>query len=101
MPPAFPPVPMTGYAEYMRAALQLAARNLGQTWPNPAVGTVIVRDGKIIAEGWTARGGRPHAETQALKQAGTAARGAASSHSPRGRSPAPSPSPSRTTGTAR
>lgn len=60
----------------MQAALSLAQRNLGQTWPNPAVGAIIVRDGKIIAEGWTARGGRPHAETQALDDAGAQARGA-------------------------
>lgn len=62
-------------ASLMRRALDLAKRNLGQTWPNPAVGCVIVKDGNIIAEGCTARGGRPHAETQALQQAGSAARG--------------------------
>ncbi len=59
----------------MRAALSLAERNLGQTWPNPSVGAVVVRDGTIIAEGWTACGGRPHAETQVLKN--TDAQGAA------------------------
>jgi len=60
----------------MQAALSLARRNLGQTWPNPAVGAVIVKDGKIVAEGTTARGGRPHAETQALEDAGALAKGA-------------------------
>ena len=62
--------------EYMRAALNLARRNLGQTWPNPAVGCVIVKDGRVVGRGWTARGGRPHAETEALARAGAAARGA-------------------------
>jgi diaminohydroxyphosphoribosylaminopyrimidine deaminase/5-amino-6-(5-phosphoribosylamino)uracil reductase len=51
---------------YMQRALELSRRNLGQTWPNPAVGAVVVRDGNIIGEGWTGRGGRPHAETEAL-----------------------------------
>jgi diaminohydroxyphosphoribosylaminopyrimidine deaminase/5-amino-6-(5-phosphoribosylamino)uracil reductase len=60
----------------MRAALQLARRNLGQTWPNPSVGAIIVKDGHIIAQGTTARGGRPHAETEALLQAGAQAQGA-------------------------
>jgi diaminohydroxyphosphoribosylaminopyrimidine deaminase/5-amino-6-(5-phosphoribosylamino)uracil reductase len=61
---------------FMRIALNLARRNLGQTWPNPAVGAIVVKDGMIIAEGWTARGGRPHAETQALEDAGALAKGA-------------------------
>ena len=60
---------------YMLRALELARTNLGQTWPNPAVGAVIVKHGAIIGEGCTARGGRPHAEPQALAQAGEAARG--------------------------
>ena len=45
-------------------------------WPNPAVGCVIVRDGRQLGRGWTQPGGRPHAETEALTQAGAAARGA-------------------------
>lgn len=55
----------------MTMALRLARRGLGDTWPNPAVGTVIVnRDGsRILGRGWTQPGGRPHAETQALDQA--------------------------------
>ena len=60
----------------MRIALRLAARNLGQTWPNPAVGALVVKDGQIVGQGRTARGGRPHAETEALAQAGHHARGA-------------------------
>jgi diaminohydroxyphosphoribosylaminopyrimidine deaminase/5-amino-6-(5-phosphoribosylamino)uracil reductase len=58
----------------MRAALLLAGRGLGRTWPNPAVGCVIVdRKGEVVGRGWTQPGGRPHAETQALKMAGAAA----------------------------
>jgi diaminohydroxyphosphoribosylaminopyrimidine deaminase/5-amino-6-(5-phosphoribosylamino)uracil reductase len=60
----------------MALALTLGRRGLGNTWPNPAVGAVIVKDGKIIGRGWTQPSGRPHAETQALKRAGRAARGA-------------------------
>lgn len=60
----------------MRAALALARRSLGRTWPNPAVGCVVVKDGRIVGRGRTQEGGRPHAETEALAQAGTAARGA-------------------------
>jgi len=61
---------------HMRAALALAARGLGRTWPNPAVGCVIVKDGRVIGRGWTQPGGRPHAETEALARAGDAAQGA-------------------------
>ena len=53
----------------MAIALRLAERGLGQTWPNPSVGCVLVYSGKIVARGWTQRGGRPHAETEALKRA--------------------------------
>ncbi len=60
----------------MRAALALARRGLGNTWPNPAVGCVLVRDGLVVGRGHTAPGGRPHAETAALAMAGPAARGA-------------------------
>ena len=60
----------------MRAALALARRSLGRTWPNPAVGCVIARDGRVIARGRTRDGGRPHAEADALAQAGDAAKGA-------------------------
>lgn len=57
---------------YMALALSLGRRGMGRVWPNPAVGCVIVRDGVIIGRGRTADGGRPHAETQALAQAGHA-----------------------------
>ncbi|CAN5917935.1 bifunctional diaminohydroxyphosphoribosylaminopyrimidine deaminase/5-amino-6-(5-phosphoribosylamino)uracil reductase RibD [soil metagenome] len=53
----------------MRAALALARRSLGRTWPNPAVGCVIVKDGQVIARGRTREGGRPHAEADAIAQA--------------------------------
>ncbi|MCT8159336.1 bifunctional diaminohydroxyphosphoribosylaminopyrimidine deaminase/5-amino-6-(5-phosphoribosylamino)uracil reductase RibD [Pseudoruegeria sp. SHC-113] len=61
---------------YMRLALTLAARGLGRCWPNPAVGCVLVRDGRIVGRGFTQPGGRPHAERVALAQAGDLARGA-------------------------
>jgi diaminohydroxyphosphoribosylaminopyrimidine deaminase/5-amino-6-(5-phosphoribosylamino)uracil reductase len=61
---------------YMALALELGRRGLGRTWPNPAVGAVIVKDGIIIGRGWTQPGGRPHAETEALRRAAGAARGA-------------------------
>lgn len=60
----------------MALALSLGRRAQGNAWPNPAVGCVVVRDGRIVGRGWTAPGGRPHAEPQALAQAGAAARGA-------------------------
>ncbi|WP_132544613.1 bifunctional diaminohydroxyphosphoribosylaminopyrimidine deaminase/5-amino-6-(5-phosphoribosylamino)uracil reductase RibD [Rhodovulum euryhalinum] len=60
----------------MALALSLGARGLGRVWPNPAVGCVIVQAGRIVGRGWTAPGGRPHAEPQALAQAGEAGRGA-------------------------
>lgn len=61
---------------YMRLALSLGRRGQGQCWPNPAVGCVIVKDGRVVGRGWTQPGGRPHAEPVALAQAGDAARGA-------------------------
>ncbi|MDE3079124.1 MAG: bifunctional diaminohydroxyphosphoribosylaminopyrimidine deaminase/5-amino-6-(5-phosphoribosylamino)uracil reductase RibD [Paracoccaceae bacterium] len=60
----------------MRHALALGARGLGQTWPNPAVGCVLVQGARIVGRGWTQPGGRPHAEVVALRQAGAAAAGA-------------------------
>jgi diaminohydroxyphosphoribosylaminopyrimidine deaminase/5-amino-6-(5-phosphoribosylamino)uracil reductase len=65
-----------GDIAYMKSALVLAARGLGQVAPNPAVGCVIMRDGHIVGRGWTQAGGRPHAETEALARAGEFARGA-------------------------
>ena len=61
---------------FMLLALALSRRGLGRTWPNPAVGAVVVKDGIIVGRGWTQPGGRPHAEPEALKRAGEAARGA-------------------------
>ena len=61
---------------FMSLALSLGRRGLGRTWPNPAVGAVIVKSGVIVGRGWTQVGGRPHAEVEALRRAGEAARGA-------------------------
>jgi diaminohydroxyphosphoribosylaminopyrimidine deaminase/5-amino-6-(5-phosphoribosylamino)uracil reductase len=61
---------------FMQLALTLGRRGQGRTWPNPAVGAVIVKDGVIVGRGWTQPGGRPHAEVEALGRAGDAARGA-------------------------
>lgn len=61
---------------HMRAALALARRGQGVTGPNPSVGCVIVKDGRVVGRGSTAPGGRPHAEPTALAMAGAAARGA-------------------------
>ncbi len=63
-------------ADHMGHALRLAARGLGNVWPNPAVGCVIVNQGVIVGRGWTQPGGRPHAEVRALEQAGPLAEGA-------------------------
>jgi len=56
-------------AEYMERAIKLAARGLGHTRPNPAVGAVIVKGGKIIGEGWHKKAGGDHAEVAAIKNA--------------------------------
>ena len=61
---------------FMQLALTLGRRGLGRTWPNPAVGAVVVKDEVIVGRGWTQPGGRPHAEVVALARAGPAARGA-------------------------
>lgn len=60
----------------MALALTLARRGLGRTAPNPPVGCVLVKDGRVVGRGWTQPGGRPHAETEALRRAGVAADGA-------------------------
>jgi diaminohydroxyphosphoribosylaminopyrimidine deaminase/5-amino-6-(5-phosphoribosylamino)uracil reductase len=64
--------------DMMRIALRMAARGVGNTAPNPAVGAVIADEatGEVIARGWTQPGGRPHAETEAIRRAGDRARGA-------------------------
>ena len=61
---------------FMRHALALAERGWGHTAPNPMVGAVVVRDGVVVGEGWHTRYGAPHAEVEALRAAGEAARGA-------------------------
>jgi diaminohydroxyphosphoribosylaminopyrimidine deaminase/5-amino-6-(5-phosphoribosylamino)uracil reductase len=67
-------------SRFMALALALGRRGLGRAWPNPAVGAVVVRNDRagpvIIGRGWTQPGGRPHAETEALRRAGAATRGA-------------------------
>jgi diaminohydroxyphosphoribosylaminopyrimidine deaminase/5-amino-6-(5-phosphoribosylamino)uracil reductase len=63
-------------ARYMRRALELAARGLYTTDPNPRVGCVLVRDGRVLGEGWHERAGEAHAEVNALRAAGDAAQGA-------------------------
>ena len=67
---------MNDDARWMGAAIALSTRGQGRTCPNPNVGCVVVREGRVVGRGWTADGGRPHAEAIALAQAGDAARGA-------------------------
>ena len=74
--PAIPVADPAQDERFMGLALALGRRSLGRAWPNPAVGAVVVKDGIILGRGWTQAGGRPHAETEALKRAGKAARGA-------------------------
>lgn len=63
-------------AAHMRAALRLARKGLGRTSPNPAVGAVLVRGGKVVGAGYHRKAGLPHAEVEAIRAAGAAARGA-------------------------
>jgi len=69
---------MAADEKFMREAIRLAAKGLGKTRPNPAVGCVIVKNGRIIARGWHRRAGLPHAEVEALRSLknASAARGA-------------------------
>jgi len=67
---------VSGDRRFMELALALGRRGLGRTWPNPAVGAVIIKDGEIVGRGWTQPSGRPHAEIEALRRAGEMARGA-------------------------
>jgi len=60
----------------MRRAVELAERGRGTTYPNPLVGAVVVRDGAVVGEGWHVRRGEPHAEANALREAGDRSRGA-------------------------
>ena len=68
--------PVSDDERYMQLAFAVGRRNLGHTWPNPAVGALIVKDGIIVGRGWTQQGGRPHAEVEALRRAKKAAQGA-------------------------
>ena len=72
------PSPSPFDLDMMTIALRMAARGLGNAAPNPAVGAVIADEatGEVIARGWTQPGGRPHAETEAIRRAGPKARGA-------------------------
>src|SRR5262245_2931694 len=63
-------------AHLMALALTLGRRGLGHQSHNAAVSSVVAKDGGIVGRGWTQPGGRPHAETEALRRAGAAARGA-------------------------
>ena len=69
---------MTGRADhrFMMAALALASRGRARTTPNPNVGCILEKGGRIVGRGWTQPGGRPHAEAEALAQAGDEVRGA-------------------------
>lgn len=67
---------MTDHTQFMRQAIAMARRGWGQTAPNPAVGCVLVQGGQVIAAAHTAPGGRPHAETLTIAQAGERAKGA-------------------------
>lgn len=66
----------TGGTRFLRLALDLASRGAGQTFPNPMVGAVVVRGGRVVGRGYHTRAGAPHAEAVALAQAGRRARGA-------------------------
>jgi diaminohydroxyphosphoribosylaminopyrimidine deaminase / 5-amino-6-(5-phosphoribosylamino)uracil reductase len=68
--------PRSSDARFMRRALALAARGLGRTYPNPPVGAVLVRGGRVVGEGFHAKAGAPHAEIEAIRAAGARARGA-------------------------
>ena len=70
-------LPQAEHARWLNAAAALAFRAIPASAPNPSVAAIIVKDGVVLGRGWTAQGGRPHAEAAALKQAGKAAKGAA------------------------
>lgn len=78
LPRSRPALPLD--ARFMGLAISVSRRMMGRTWPNPSVGAVLVRQDAgspvVVGRGWTAPGGRPHAETEALRRAGEAARGA-------------------------
>jgi diaminohydroxyphosphoribosylaminopyrimidine deaminase/5-amino-6-(5-phosphoribosylamino)uracil reductase len=62
--------------KFMRLAIRLARKGVGRTAPNPAVGAVLVRDGKVVGRGWHKAAGRPHAEIEAIRDAGPLCMGA-------------------------
>src|SRR5260221_9826706 len=66
----------TADQRFMQLALTLGQRGQGRTWPNPAVGAVLVKDGVVVGRGWTQPGGRPHPDPEALTRASEAARSA-------------------------
>ncbi len=68
--------PLNEHRKYMKLALRLAEKGLGFTSPNPAVGAVIVKNGNIVGRGYHKQAGLPHAEAEALREAGKSARGA-------------------------
>ena len=74
-PPAHPLDPLETDRRFMAAALAYGRRWKGRTAPNPAVGALVVKNGRVVGRGATAPGGRPHAEALALQEAGEAARG--------------------------
>lgn len=74
--PAHPVTTQPDDRRFLAAAIRLGQRQLGCTWPNPAVGCIITQDGLVVGTGVTGQGGRPHGETQALKAAGADAKGA-------------------------
>jgi len=76
MPPADGKADPAADRRFMAAAIALSGRGRGLSTPNPNVGCLIVRDERIVGRGWTQKGGRPHAEAQALEQAMDRAHGA-------------------------
>ena len=62
--------------KWMGLALRLARRGLGNVYPNPSVRCILVKENRVVGRGWTQKGGRPHAEVMALRQAGEASQGA-------------------------
>ena len=83
---------------FMRRALELAQKGRGRTAPNPIVGAVVVREGRVVGEGFHERAGEAHAEIHALREAGSSAKGATGPHAgvPRASTSPPKRIPART-----
>ena len=64
------------HTQYMNLALKLAKKALGKTSPNPLVGAVVVKNGRVVGSGFHEKAGKPHAEIIALNQAGEESKGA-------------------------